>query len=323
MGEIDGYWEQLWLPLYPFASDDLRDGIYRMKRKDALERRYVEANPHALSNLLVIDIDHSDALLRAVWDRKDWLPNAVVENPKNGHAHAVWALREPVTRTEYARRKPLAYAAAVTEGLRRSVDGDKGYSGLITKNPEHESWNARWLTDYLYSLGELDSHLAGAGFMPPPSWQKTKRRNPVGLSRNCTLFETARTWAYREVRFHWGDPLGLYDAILFEAQALNAEFEEQLPVSEVRAIVSSIHRWITTKSKMWRDGPAIYEATFTAIQSARGQKSGRARKAAGLTKMGEALREHPEASVNELVKILGVSRSTVIRQKKALKEGAV
>lgn len=77
--------------------------------------------------------------MRALWDRKDWLPNAVVENPANGHAHAVWALSEPVTRTEYAARKPLAYAAAVTEGLRRSVDGDAAYSGLITKNPEHGS----------------------------------------------------------------------------------------------------------------------------------------------------------------------------------------
>ncbi|MGO1264189.1 MAG: replication initiation protein, partial [Brevibacterium aurantiacum] len=42
-----------------------------------------------------------------MWNRKAWQPNAIVENPANGHAHAVWALAEPVTRTEYARRKPL------------------------------------------------------------------------------------------------------------------------------------------------------------------------------------------------------------------------
>ncbi|MBK4142144.1 hypothetical protein GWO54_06250 [Corynebacterium macginleyi] len=29
-------------------------------------------------------------------------------------------------------------------GLRRSVDGDKGYSGLMTKNPEHIAWNSHW-----------------------------------------------------------------------------------------------------------------------------------------------------------------------------------
>ncbi|WP_426726739.1 replication initiation protein [Corynebacterium rouxii] len=70
--------------------------------------------PDAVSNLLVIDIDKQDALLRSLWGRDGWRPNAVVENPLNGHAHAVWALAEPFTRTEYARRKPLAYAAQPT-----------------------------------------------------------------------------------------------------------------------------------------------------------------------------------------------------------------
>ncbi len=103
----------------------------------AITRRYVEANPTAISNLLVVDVDHADdAVLRAVSSVGSHpLPNAVVENPVNGHAHAVWAIAEAVTRTEYARRKPLAYAAAVTEGLRRALDGDAAYSGLMTKNP--------------------------------------------------------------------------------------------------------------------------------------------------------------------------------------------
>lgn len=70
--------------------------------------RTIETNPRALSNLLVVDIDHEDAALRTLWNRQAWWPNAVVENPANGHTHAVWALKEPITRTEYARRKPLA-----------------------------------------------------------------------------------------------------------------------------------------------------------------------------------------------------------------------
>lgn len=274
-GLADGTrWEQLWLPVWPLASDDLRAGIYRMARGSAMQRRYIEANPQAVSNLLVTDIDHPDAKLRALWERSAWLPNAVVENPENGHAHAVWALREPVTRTEYARRKPLAFAAAVTEGLRRSVDGDAGYSGLITKNPAHLSWEASWQSDHLYSLSELEEHLTGAGFMPPPSWRRTRRREPVGLGRNCTLFETARTWAYREIRKHWGDPAGLADSINGEAHVLNGGFTEPLPAQEVDQIARSIHKWIVTESRMWADGPVVYEATFSTIQAARGRKGG-------------------------------------------------
>lgn len=271
-----GRFEQLWLPLWPLASDELREGIYRTSREKAIGKRYIEANPDAVSNLLVVDIDHSDALLRTLWDREDWRPNAVVENPANGHAHAVWALQAPFARTEYARRKPLAYAAAVTEGLRRSVDGDRGYSGLITKNPEHEHWDSHWVTDHLYSLDELAFWLDETGFMPPQSWRKTRRKNPVGLGRNCALFESARTWAYREIRHHWGDPDGLGRAIQIEAQALNAaEFAKPLPVAEVDQIARSIHKWIVTKSRMWADGAAVYEANFTLIQSARGKKGGK------------------------------------------------
>lgn len=275
----NGRFEQLWLPLWPFATDDFAEGVYRTSREKALGKRYIEANPDEISNLLVVDIDHEDALFRAVWDRKDWLPNAVVENPENGHAHAVWALAAPFPRTEYAHRKPLAYAAAITEGLRRSVDGDAGYSGLLTKNPEHNSWNAQWLTSHLYTFDELSYWLDETGFMPPKSWKRTRRKAPVGLGRNCALFESARTWAYREIRHHFGDPVGLGHAIQATAQSMNREFfSEPLPVAEVDQIARSIHRWIITKSRMWADGPAVYDATFTLIQSARGRKSGEKRR---------------------------------------------
>ena len=269
-------WDQLWLSLWPLASDDLHAGVYRCSRGEAMHRRFIETNPRALSNLLVVDIDHEDAALRTMWNRQAWWPNAVVENPINGHAHAVWALKEPITRTEYARRKPLAFAAAVTEGLRRSVDGDTGYSGLLTKNPAHADWDALWCnSDRLYGLDELAEHLTESGYMPPASWKRTKRRNQVGLGRNCSIFETARTWAYREIRNHWFDSTGLHAAISAHVHELNAEFPEPLPDSEARAIAASIHRWITTKSRMWADGPAVYEATFSTIQAARGRKGGR------------------------------------------------
>ncbi|MGC5049229.1 replication initiation protein [Micrococcus porci] len=221
-----------------------------------------------------MDVDHEDALMRSLWNRHDWLPNAVVENSANGHTHAVWALAEPVTRTEYAARKPLAYAAAVTEGLRRSVDGDKAYSGLITKNPEHESWAASWTSDRFYSLSELAEHLDAAGFMPAPSWRRSRRRRPVGLGRNCAIFETARVWAYREIRHHWGEPEGLRAAIVTHVHELNAGFSEPLSHREALDIAHSIHRWITTCSRMWADCPVVYEATFSTIQAARGRKGG-------------------------------------------------
>lgn len=276
-------WEQLWLPLWPLASDDFLAGVYRGSRERALGLRYIEANPQALSNLLVVDIDHPDALMRTLWDRKGLYPNVVVENPTNGHAHAIWALEEPVTRTEYARRKPLAYAAAVTEGLRRSVDGDAGYSGLITKNPLHGSWESHLLNDELFTLAQLERQLEE--FMPTPSWVKARRKDPVGLGRNCSLFETARVWAYREARRIRAkneypsaqDSAELATVLARIVTDLNAGFSEQLPANEAKDIALSIHKWITTKFHGWTDSRTVNEATFAAIQSARGRKSGKAR----------------------------------------------
>lgn len=266
-------WDRIWLPQRPLATDDPTTGLTRTSRTQALDRRLIETNPTALTSLLAVDVDHPDALIRALWDRADWLPTVVTENPTSGHAHAIWALTAPVATTEYAHRRPLALAAAVTEGLRRSVDGDPSYGGLITKNPLNQDWIAHWVTSHTYGLKELAGHLDDADLMPPASWRRARRKNPIGLGRNCCLFETARTWAYREARHHWGDPDGLHRAITSTVRDLNAGFSDPLPSSETRAIATSIHKWITTKSRIWKDGPATYEAIFITIQSARGKKS--------------------------------------------------
>ena len=273
-------WEQMWLPMFPLASDDFRKGVYKMARGEALERRYVQANPETLSNLLVVDIDHPDAALRALSTQDNHpMPTAIVEDKRNGHAHAVWALLEPVTRTEYAKRAPLAYSAAVVEGLRRAVGGDAGYSGFLTKNPVHDHWTTHWHGDELRSLRQLEVELRDN--MPPKRWRRNKP--PVGLGRNCTVFEQARHFGYRDIRRFFGDSEGLSLSIHGHVHALNAEFTEPLPSNEAKGIAASIHRWITTKSRMWQDGPAVYEATFTTIQAHRG------RKAAGKPRPGRSL----------------------------------
>ena len=282
---ITDQWEQLWLPRWPLASDGLSSGVYRTSRPKARGKRYIEANPKALANLLVVDIDHSDAALRALWGAHGLVPNVVTENPANGHAHAVWALREGFTRTEYARRKPLALAAAVTEGLRRRVDGDKGYSGLITKNPEHQDWRAEWWTDHRYSLGELADALGD--HMPAPGWERTRRESPVGLGRNCAIFEQARTFAYpaaKRIRRlseypRPEDYRRLETTVSTEVELLNAGYSEPLRPSETRAISQSIYRWTTTKFYGWTDTRSQQQAKQEAWQQHRSQKGNEAKRA--------------------------------------------
>ena len=122
--------------------------------------------------------------------------------------------------------------------------------------------------------------------MPPDSWQRTKRKKPVG--------ETARTWAYREIRHHWGDPSGLVDAISLKAHDLNGQFSEPLPIREAEDIARSISRWIITQSRMWADGPDAYNRRFSDTQRERQRRSAEARRAGGRQRILEAI-NHADA----------------------------
>ncbi|WP_394327527.1 replication initiation protein, partial [Bifidobacterium longum] len=89
-------------------------------------------------------------------------------------------LTEPVCRTDMARLKPLKLLHAVTEGLRRSVDGDEGYSGLLMKNPLSDAWDSDLCREDTYDLPDLVAALEEHGDMPPKSWTRTKRAREVG-----------------------------------------------------------------------------------------------------------------------------------------------
>ncbi|WP_012520238.1 replication initiation protein [Bifidobacterium longum] len=277
--ELSRTFEGWWLPERPLCCDDDYSQLHRRSRADALKCKHVETNPAALVNTIVVDIDDEEARAIALWEHEGMRPNWIAENPDNGHAHAGWVLTFPVPRTDLARLKPLKLLHATTEGLRRSCDGDEGYSGLLMKNPEHPAWASDIIEWDTYDLEQLVQSLQEHGDMPPVSWKRTKRARTQGLGRNCTLFDEARTLAYRYVR-SLPDRSTASNDLLREyvrrtCHELNATlFTDPLPAREVEDIARSIHKWITTRSRMWRDGAVANAATFVAMQSARGHKHG-------------------------------------------------
>ncbi len=194
--ELTRAFDSWWLPQRPLCCDDDYSQLHRRSRADALKCKHVETNPSALVNTIVVDIDDEEARAIALWGHRGMLPNWIAENPANGHAHAGWVLTYPVCRTDMARLKPLKLLRAVTEGLRRSVDGDEGYSGLLMKNPLSDAWDSDLCREDTYDLPDLVAALEEHGDMPPKSWTRTKRAREVGVGRNCTLFDEARTLAY-------------------------------------------------------------------------------------------------------------------------------
>lgn len=292
--ELSRTFEGWWLPRRPLCCDDYA-ALRRRSRADALRCKHIEANPSALVNTIVVDIDDANAKAMALWGHRGMLPNWIAENPANGHAHAGWVLTYPVPRTDMARLRPLKLLHAATEGLRRSCDGDMGYAGLLMKNPEHPAWASEIVEHDTYDLDDLRAALEDAGDMPPASWRRTKRAQTVGLGRNCALFDKARTLAYRYVRRlpdrseASSEALRLY--VRRTCHELNAEFPAPLPAREVEDIAKSIHKWTVTRFDGWRNGAITCEATFIAIQSARGHKGGRENKHDGESRYQQLMRE--------------------------------
>ncbi|WP_432537881.1 replication initiation protein [Kineococcus arenarius] len=260
-------WAEVWRPRRPLATDDLSQGCWRQSRPDALSRRYLEHSPRALLSMLVIDVDHDDTLLRALQTPMTHpMPSWIAESP-TGRGHVGWVLKTPVCRTDAARLEPMRFAAKVEEGLRRSLDGDVGYAGLLTKNPVHDDWVTTWGTDELYELRDL---AAGLGELMPRTLPR-KTADASGLGRNCTLFNRVRLWAYRACR-RYDDRAEWEEVVEAFALAVNHEFAVPLPAGEVGHTAQSVARWV------WRNG--FTAEGFRAEQARRGllgaAKAGRA-----------------------------------------------
>ncbi|WP_432489529.1 replication initiation protein [Kineococcus sp. SYSU DK018] len=236
-------WAEVWRPRRPLATDDLAAGCWRQSRENALGRRYLEHSPRALLSMLVIDVDHDDTLLRALQTPMTHpMPSWIAES-STGRGHVGWVLKTPVCRTDAARLEPMRFAAKVEEGLRRSLDGDVGYAGLLTKNPVHDDWVTTWGTDHLYELRELAT---GLGELMPRTLPR-KTTESSGLGRNYALFNRIRLWAYRACR-RYEDRTEWEEVTEAFALTVNHEFPVPLPEAEVGHTARSVARWV------WRNG---------------------------------------------------------------------
>lgn len=163
--------------------------------------------------------------------------------------------------------KPLRYAAAVENALRKKLEADAGYSGLICKNPNHRHWKIAVWQPELYTLDWL------ADFLDLNAANDKEIVADYGLGRNCTLFDKTRKWAYRAIRQGWPEYEQWLQACYERACAYNLQFVAPLDESEVSGVAKSIAKWTHGKFSKSSFDEYVSMTHTSPIQAARGRKS--------------------------------------------------
>lgn len=294
-------------PNKPYCSDDLHLGLQVRPKHLALLKRYIQPNHPYYTHFFVFDLDYPTAYIDYFYSMVGVpMPNLIVENPDNGHAHYVYQLKTPIYNTNASNDKPIKYGNAVYLALRQALNADANYSGLITKNAVHNHWRTHVLREQPYTLDQLSERL---DLTTRQINKEIKLDEAVGLGRNCCVFHTVRHWAYVEVRqYRFNKTFNQWlEGVIAQCCSVNAQFTVPMSYNEVKGIAKSIARWV------WkRDGYAYQE--FMDRQKRKGQLGGKAKGEAYNAKRKEAVRLKASGLNNtEIAKKLDVARMTVFR----------
>jgi hypothetical protein len=272
------------IPWRPYCADSYEQGTYRRSRQEALGRLHLQICRIAWADWLIFDIDRPDAHDAAATARLPE-PTFVALNPINGHGHLAYLLAVPVGRFDASSRRPIQYLADIQRGMIRRLGADRGYTGLLVKNPLHPHWYTEWRSPIAFGLDDLNAELEARDKRPFPA------RTEIGEGRNVTIFNHLRHIAYREVRSFHNDFLAFRIRLLQIGREMNMKFDSALSDREVGTIARSIAKWTMQNFSPER---------FSEIQRARANR-----------------RWADRAAESEPWEALGMSRATYYRKKKA------
>ena len=292
----------------PYCADELLYGLQIRPKKTAINMQYIQGNQPCMIHYFFFDIDREEAVM-AWHDSNLPMPYWTAQTQKNGHAHICYKLEIPLCTSELASQKAISYAAKIQAGLANKLGADVGYSHLITKNPFHPDWRTTFWTERAYTLDYL------ADFVELPK-KLSKKQEVSGLGRNCTLFDTVRKWAYTAVRdyLHHHSSLTWEKAVLTHLEALNGEFQEPLPYSEIKATAKSIANYCWRKFS--HAGFSEWQSNNAQRANAKGacSKGGKARSQQFNDLRQQALQLHIQGMNNtKIAEHLNVSRKTITR----------
>lgn len=302
------------LPHRPYCTDDLAFGLKILPAQAALEKRYIQYNPPAMIHWLAFDVDRPYIGFDNEW-RVLAPPNIIVVNPVNQHSHFLYGIAAGVSTTSASRDKPRRLLAAIDEAYRHGLDADPGFSQLICKNPLSAYWNVQLLREDLYDLSELAEYVDLDA--ADQRIRKTPKKHRKGIGRNCSLFDSLRSWAYRWVGdYQKGDQARWFEAVQAKAEKLN-NFLDPLPFNETKATARSVAKWTwsrydgkMTSSSLAADG--LTPEAFSLVQSNLGRMGNTKRWGDNSSKIAEAAALRADGmKQTAIAEALGVTQKTI------------
>ncbi|CAH6835081.1 PriCT_1 domain-containing protein [Vibrio chagasii] len=234
----------------PYLSrcSDNKTAMLNRPRNYAVRWPYMQVNRKEMLAWMVFDIDHDH---RSVPNPYIWQdeglppPNLIVRNRTSNKAHLFYAI-VPVCTSDQARSKPIQYLKAIYRALALRLEADLSYSGPVAKTPFHPWWQTTELHRSVYELNELADSVELETTRP---W--LRQDIDASYSRNCTLFEHTRRYAYDIVdeEREKGSYSNFKRRVESFAHYKNTDTADKPPLqcSEVLALVKSVSRWTWDK----------------------------------------------------------------------------
>lgn len=240
------------LPREMLVSNNLKYGVHTEAKTTGVRRRYIQINHANVTKLMVFDVDNPISFYD--WKYLDVpLPNILVINPENNHAHLIYLLHEDnfVCRTENGKLKNILIYESIYSQLCKLLNADHRYVQKIMKNPFYNGWNTEVLTEEPYTFQDFFKYIDSKNLEKASAGQKNRTAQSwirESEGRNCSIFERTRLYAYAVLKTYNNgatseDALNFYNAVNQYATTLNDGFSEPLSEREIAATVKSIVNW--------------------------------------------------------------------------------
>jgi len=259
--------------------------LIRLPQEKALAFERVKLHQND-RHFLIIDYDVKNGKPVVDHSHYDIEPNFVIYNPKNSNHQAYWFLCDAVhCQDESKYRKPFQYLRAIETAYDEKYGGDIKFGRYISRNPFFIGADTDWRHNERFKLKEL-ADVVKLNQYRIKSGNKSTADNAHN-SRNVTLFDELRYWAYKQDTSKFKYP-EWQQRCLTQVATYNS-FPTPMNIHQITSIAKSVAQYTFNNHFFESFDDYVARTHTSAIQALRGSKGGKVSKGGGRKALDEKL----------------------------------